>query len=99
MAQETYSNGRSLDSTLASFDEARDALLITDQHMPEMQGAELIRTLQRLCPSLPMIAMTGAEVEGELLAAGAREILKKPLDIRQIEEAVERGLKGKTIED
>lgn len=84
------------EEALAAFDEARHALLITDHNMPGMQGAELIQTLRRRCPSLPIIALTGAEAEEELLAAGAIEILKKPCDILKIKQAVERGLTGKT---
>lgn len=84
------------EEALAAFDEARHALLITDHDMPGMQGAELIQTLRRRCPSPPIIALTGADAEEELLAAGAIEILKKPCDILKIKQAVERGLTGKT---
>lgn len=84
------------EEALAAFDEARYALLITDHDMPGMLGAELIQILRRRYPSLPIIALTGADAEEELLAAGAIEILKKPCDILKIKQAVERGLTGKT---
>lgn len=91
------------EEALAAFDETRHALLLADHHMPGMQGSELIRILRRRCPSLPIIVLTGAEADEELMAAGSPshkvgaffEILKKPCDIGQIKETVERGLKGK----
>lgn len=87
---ETAASG---EEALAAFDEARHALLITDQYMPGMQGTELIRTFQQRCPSLPIIALTGAWAQRELLAAGAAECIEKPFDISQIKKAVERGLR------
>lgn len=80
---------------LAAFDEARHALLIIDHYMPGMQGAELIRILHQRCPSLPIIAMTGVEIERELLAAGAYKCFRKPLDIGRFKEAVEKGIQWK----
>jgi CheY-like chemotaxis protein len=80
------------EEALAIFNEAEHDLLIVDSYMPRMQGAELIRTLVQKCPSLPVIAMTGAgfKTEEVLLAAGARECLGKPIDIGQLQEAIEK---------
>ncbi|MBI2877179.1 MAG: response regulator [Candidatus Tectomicrobia bacterium] len=85
------------EEALATFDETRHALLITDGYMPGMHGAELIQALRRRCPSLPMIVLMGAEEEEDLRAAGASEILRKPFDIGEIREAIERNLQGKIL--
>lgn len=45
------------EEALVIFDEAVHALLITDQRMPGMQGAELVSLLRQRCPSLPAIAV------------------------------------------
>ena len=35
-------------------------LLITDIFMPEAEGIETIREIRRLCPALPIVAMSGS---------------------------------------
>ncbi|MBI2877957.1 MAG: response regulator [Candidatus Tectomicrobia bacterium] len=80
------------EEALAAFDEACHALLITDYRMPGMLGSELIQALRRRCPSLPTIALTSAEADEELRAAGAFEILRKPFELGRFREAVETGL-------
>ena len=53
--------------------------LITDYAMPLMNGGELVRQAQLLCPGLPALIITGwADVETLERLDGAAEILRKP---------------------
>jgi CheY-like chemotaxis protein len=64
--------------------EAGADLVLTDLHMPEMNGVEVIRALRAAAPTLPVIAMsgTGASREEDLFQAvqqlGSVGILGKP---------------------
>ena len=61
------------------------ALVLTDLHMPEMDGDVLIRTL-RADPhtaALPIIVITGSaeeDQESHLLEIGADDYIRKPVD-------------------
>lgn len=66
-------------------------VVITDLWMPVMSGNELITRLRELNPSLPIIAVTGhAPLRGEEERAGegASLILKKPIRLQAIKEAL-----------
>ena len=61
------------------------ALLVTDLHMPEMEGDELVRKLRSdpRTAALPIVVLTGSEDasrESELIDAGADDYLRKPVD-------------------
>lgn len=63
-----------------------DALL-TDMRMPAMGGAELVRTIRRLDPGLPILAITAHAGDEDLRAArreGLLAILPKPVDVRRL---------------
>ena len=58
-------------------------LLITDIFMPEVEGLETIREIRRLRPDMPIIAISGIEIEGADYLGFARKFgavatLKKP---------------------
>jgi len=67
-------------------------LIITDIFMPEMNGLEMMLELTRSFLHVKVIAMSGGlEREGGLSAAkllGARQTFEKPLDIRELLDAV-----------
>ena len=70
-------------------------LVITDNHMPNMTGLELLKTLREKfpSPSLPIILHTGNitdTLQEQALHAGAYAVLGKPSDIREIMATVER---------
>ncbi len=76
-------------------DPDRFDLALIDQTMPVTGGLELTKQLLRLRPGLPIILATGyssAGDEGSLLAAGAREILMKPLNLAALAAALARVL-------
>lgn len=69
-------------------------LLITDIIMPEKEGIELITTMRKSKPSLPIIAISGggqADSEQYLEIArllGAKRVLGKPFDVDELLVAV-----------
>ena len=60
------------------------ALIITDLHMPKMDGLELLRTVQVSLPDIPTIIVTGTD-EGIRSKADAAQMvfgyLRKPVDV------------------
>ena len=71
---------------LKAYKTGRYALLLTDCHMPEMDGYELtgaIRNLERGSPNhLPIVAVTANALQGEAercLAAGMDDYISKPI--------------------
>lgn len=84
---------------LASFlgDPGRFDLVITDEVMPELTGTRLARRLHQLRPELPILLATGHS--GPILLEqarqmGIREILKKPLQLRELAESIARHLRS-----
>lgn len=58
------------------------ALVVTDLHMPGPSGLELTAELRRRAPDVPVVMMTGVVdefVQQEAAAAGARDVLRKPV--------------------
>jgi len=63
--------------------EAGADLVLTDLHMPEMNGLEVIRALRAAAPTLPVVAMSGTGAAREDLIQAVRQfgsvgILGKP---------------------
>jgi len=66
-------------------------LLLTDIKMPEMDGLALLQQVKMLCPSLPVIIMTGfATVDSAIQAMrlGAYDYILKPFPLEVMEETV-----------
>jgi CheY-like chemotaxis protein len=62
-------------------------VVITDVHMPEMDGINLTRELTLRFSDLPVMIMTGQLDEHcrkSALSAGAREVLGKPFEISEL---------------
>jgi signal transduction histidine kinase/ActR/RegA family two-component response regulator len=90
----TFSEGR---AALAEFaaDPARFDAVITDEVMPEITGTQLAELLHRRRPDLPVLLVSG--YIGPLMAertaaAGIAEILKKPVQARELAAALARAL-------
>ena len=70
-------------------------LVLTDIVMPEMGGIRLAQLLKRLDPDLKMLAITGhvltQDLE-ELKSVGVVDIIRKPVDIDTLAEAIRRVL-------
>ncbi|MFA0113277.1 ATP-binding protein [Vibrio sp. 10N.261.46.E11] len=81
---------------LAALDHEEYGLLITDCHMPEMDGYELTRQIRakeqsQNQPRLPIIALTANAVQGEndkCFEIGMDDFLSKPTKLRVIGETI-----------
>jgi len=70
-------------------------IVITDQVMPGMTGAELTRKLKSVRPELPVILCTGfseALTPEQAKETGVSEFMMKPIGMRQLAEAIKRAL-------
>jgi DNA-binding response OmpR family regulator len=76
-------NGR---SGLALFHERRPALVITDIIMPDTEGIETIRALQRDDPAVPILAISGSNplYLGFATQFGAAAALRKPFSVDEL---------------
>jgi len=76
-------------------------VVVTDQTMPEMEGLELIRAIRKVNPNMPCILCTGfAETQVSLDVlndSGAFALLRKPIDIDALTEAIRAALKDKAV--
>lgn len=76
-----------------------DAALV-DIRMPGLDGAATARLIHSLTPGLPVIMMSGYELDGLArlaLAEGAVAVLGKPLDIERTVALIERTVKRPTV--
>jgi len=71
------------------------AVALVDMRMPDMTGLEALREMHRWVSPLPVIAMTADRdrwVREEVLAAGAFDLLWKPLRLDEVTRALDRAL-------
>jgi CheY-like chemotaxis protein len=75
-----------------SFRKAPTDLVITDIYMPDRDGLDVIESLLRTCPTLKIIAISGASGTMDYLnaakAAGAACVLRKPFIISTVLTAI-----------
>jgi signal transduction histidine kinase/ActR/RegA family two-component response regulator len=74
---------------------ARFDVVLTDEMMPDVLGSELAGRVRALRPGVPVIIMTGyggPQLTERAAAAGIAEVLRKPLQKREIAEALSRWL-------
>jgi PAS domain S-box-containing protein len=75
-------------------------LVLTDEAMPDLTGTDLARELRQLRPSVPIILMSGhggAQLAKRAAAIGVNEVLRKPLQRRDLAESLARVM-GPVIE-
>jgi CheY-like chemotaxis protein len=91
------------DSSLAALqtfraEPKRFDLVLTDETMPELTGTELAHEIRQLRPEIPIILMggySGPQLSERAQAAGALDVLRKPLVRRDIAEPVARALQAR----
>ncbi len=70
-------------------------VVLVDMQMPDMSGLEALREIRRIVELLPVIAMTADRdrwARDEVVAAGAFDLLWKPLRREDVVGALERAL-------
>jgi len=75
-------------------------LLIADLKMPEMDGIELLATVRRQTPWVPVMIVTGyGDVQSAVgaIKAGAADFIEKPLDKKELLRRVKSILQESTI--
>jgi diguanylate cyclase (GGDEF)-like protein len=68
-------------------------LVITDMHMPGMNGLELIRLVKKAHPSIDLIAITGYSTDyryTDVIEVGASDFITKPLESNELEAKINR---------
>lgn len=101
---ETAENGL---KALSMWQEGRFALVITDCHMPDMDGYTLSQAIRKIesekkLPRTPIIAWTAnvlAEEAGHCQAAGMDELLVKPANLAQLKTVLTKSLRIATACD
>jgi PAS domain S-box-containing protein len=77
---------------LAAIDEDPGAwdVIVTDEHMPEMNGTDLIVNVKARYPDLPIILCTGSDTVSEAIARrkGAAAFFRKPVEPARLAEAI-----------
>ncbi len=71
------------------------ALVITDQHMPDMDGVTLTTAVKAAAPQCPVLLMTGypgPEIQQRAEMAGAEYFLRKPFRVDQLVTTVRTAL-------
>ncbi len=67
-------------------------IVFTDMHMPGFTGYDVAREIKKAKPSMPVVLMTGWDIESEpaeLKAKGIDLLIKKPFTITDIVLAIE----------
>jgi PAS domain S-box-containing protein len=89
-------------AALAAFADAKYDLLITDCHMPEMDGVDLTHRIRAIeatqgAPRLPVIALSAdvtQPMRERCLAAGIDDFVTKPVDLSGLQAAIVRTALG-----
>jgi CheY-like chemotaxis protein len=72
-------------------------VLLTDEAMPDLVGTELASEVRQIQPTLPIILMSGnggAQLKEKAAAIGANDVLRKPLQSRDLAESLARVLES-----
>lgn len=81
---------------MALLHESDYTFMITDMRMPEMDGLELIRSVQGTFPDVSIIAMTGYS-RGyryiDVINSGAKDFINKPFGIEELEAKIRRAIR------
>jgi CheY-like chemotaxis protein len=76
-------------------DPKRFDLVLTDEAMPDLVGTELARQIRELAPAVPIVLMSGyggSQLAPRAAAIGINQVLRKPLQRRDLAESLARVL-------
>jgi FixJ family two-component response regulator len=84
-------------AALAAFQQnpSRYDMVLTDERMPVLRGAELAKLMHEIDSHVPVILVTGhrdSDLEQRAQSAGIAEVLDKPLRAQALRDALERAL-------
>jgi two-component system, cell cycle response regulator len=68
-------------------------LVVTDMHMPGMNGLELIKSVKQAHPSIDLMAITGYDAEyryTDVIEVGASDFITKPIESNELEAKINR---------
>ena len=92
---ETHIAGLAEEAEISASQRQPDVAFV-DRHLPDRSGVDLVVSLLKTHPGVPVIMVSGSvgpAEEAEALAAGARELLGKPFEsIDRVLQAAERAL-------
>ncbi|MCG3147037.1 MAG: Regulatory protein AtoC [Verrucomicrobiae bacterium] len=85
------------------FNQHSPDLVLTDIEMPDGRpaGLELLQQIKRICPTCPVIVLTGhatKERAVQALRAGAHDFIEKPLSVDELTKRVENALTQQKVE-
>jgi ATP-dependent Lon protease len=86
----TARNGQ---EALLRLKEHRPDVMFLDISMPHMDGNEALRLVREVAPATRVIVVSGyasTQLARQLLQEGAYDFFQKPVDLLQLQEAVER---------
>ena len=75
----------------------RIRLVLLDVRMPRMDGAETLRRLRKLAPTLPVVIVSGFGADRDLETIreiGVQGVVEKPFTVAELSEVVARALDG-----
>jgi FixJ family two-component response regulator len=75
--------------------EERIDAVVSDIVMPGLTGLELLRSVRRIAPHVPVVLITGfpkMEFVREAMKEGAVDFLQKPVDLEELEKALQSAL-------
>ena len=93
---------QNLAETLKALSREEFDLLLCDVRFDEGDGIQLLRKVKKLYSQLPVLMMTGyagPDAARESIAAGAFELLTKPIIDDELQTAIQRALQQKNIAD
>jgi len=91
-----------LSSARKNLDETDFDLCLTDMHLPDGNGLELVDHIAENCPDLPVAVITAfgsMDTAITALKAGAFDFVQKPVDLEQLRALVDTALKMAPISD
>lgn len=95
MGLNTFTAG-TLAEGIASMEEHRPHLCLTDMNLPDGKGIELVKWIQQHAPNTPVAVITAygsMDIAIESLKAGAFDFVSKPVELPRLRELINTALK------
>jgi len=91
----TVESARNAEEALAVFDPRVHDLILTDNSMPGMTGAELAHIVKMRSPRTPVVMLSGSPPSDH---ACLDLVLQRPIHLMRLKEAIDRTLNGSAVE-